>query len=517
MELHGLKFSDLTYLAPELTLVISAIVLSLIDMLMPKRLSRTLIGWLSLVSIVLSVGFVIHQLGVKFDFASFSFTQGDIVRTELLHFSYRIDAFGGLLKLILLIATGFIVLMSIGSIKKTEIPDTGEYYYFLLPAVLGGMIMVSSADLITLFVGLELLSITSYILVGMRKLNGRSNEAAFKYIVQGGIASAMILYGMSFLYGISGSTNLMEINGALAQSGSSFTALIYVSFFLILAGLGFKIAAAPFHSWAPDVYQGAPTPVTAFLAVVSKGAAIALLFRFVYQIFYGVAGTVDQPIFKDVIFTISVLAAIAMIVGNVLALRQRNFKRLLAFSGVANAGYLLVPIAAEFGLVHYTNYSEFIFYLIAYTFTNLGAFAVFAMIENASDTEQTRGFAGLYYRAPWTAVAMVILVLSLAGFPVTGGFFGKLFILLGALETAKYWLAAIMIGTSVISYYYYFGLIRQMFMRSDMEDKDVKPTVPLAITIWICTAITLLLGFFPQVLLNYIQSIFMVGKDLFMS
>jgi NADH-quinone oxidoreductase subunit N len=517
MELHGLKFSDLSYLAPELTLVISAIVLSLIDMIIPKRVSRTLIGWLSLVGIVISTGFVIHQLGVKFDFASFSFTQGELVRTELLHFSYRIDAFGGLLKLIFLIATGFIVLMSIGSIKKAEIPDTGEFYYFLLPALLGGMIMVSSADLITLFVGLELLSITSYILVGMRKLNGRSNEAAFKYIVQGGIASAMILYGMSFLYGISGSTNLMEINGALAQSGSSFTALIYVSFFLMLAGLGFKIAAAPFHSWAPDVYEGAPTPVTAFLAVVSKGAAIALLFRFVYQLFYGVAGAVDQPIYQDVIFTISVLAAIAMIVGNVLALRQRNFKRLLAFSGVANAGYLLVPIAAEFGLVHYTNFSEFIYYLIAYTFTNIGAFAVFAMIENASNTEQTRGFAGLYYRAPWTAVAMVILVLSLAGFPVTGGFFGKLFIILGALETSKYWLVAIMIGTSVISYYYYFGLIRQMFMRSDMEDVDTKPTVPLVITMWTCAGITLLLGFFPQVLLNYIQSIFIVGKDLFMS
>jgi NADH-quinone oxidoreductase subunit N len=517
MELHGLKFSDLSYLAPELTLVISAIVLSLIDMFMPKRLNRTLLGWLSLVSIVISAGFVIHQLGVKFDFASFTFTQGELVRTELLHFSYRIDAFGGLLKLIFLIATGFIVLMSIGSIKKAEIPDTGEFYYFLLPALLGGMIMVSSADLITLFVGLELLSITSYILVGMRKLNGRSNEAAFKYIVQGGIASAMILYGMSFLYGISGSTNLMEINGALAKSGSSFTALIYVSFFLMLAGLGFKIAAAPFHSWAPDVYQGAPTPVTAFLAVVSKGAAIALLFRVVYQLFYGVAGSADQPIYKDIIFTISVLAAIAMIVGNVLALRQRNFKRLLAFSGVANAGYLLVPIAAEFGLVHYTNFSEFIFYLIAYTFTNIGAFAVFAMVENASDTEQTRGFAGLYYRAPWTAVAMVILVLSLAGFPVTGGFFGKLFIILGALETTKYWLVAIMIGTSVISYYYYFGLIRQMFMRSDMEAVDAKPTGPLAVTIWVCTAVTLLLGFFPQVLLNYIQSIFLVGKDLFMS
>jgi NADH-quinone oxidoreductase subunit N len=499
-----------------LTLVISAIVLSIIDLLMPKRMTRTLIGWLSLVSILISAGFVIQQLGVKFDFSAFAFTQLVPVRVDLLHYSYHVDVFGGFLKLLFLVATGLIVLMSIGSIKKAEIPDTGEFYYFLLPALIGGMIMVSSADLITLFIGLELLSITSYILVGMRKLNGRSNEAAFKYIVQGGIASAMILYGMSFLYGISGSTNLMEINSAMAQTSGSFTALIYVAFFLLLAGLGFKIAAAPFHSWAPDVYQGAPTPVTAFLAVVSKGAAIALLFRLVYQLFNGVKGTAGQPIYSDVMFTLAVLAAIAMVVGNVLALRQRNFKRLLAYSGVANAGYLIVPIAAEFGLVHYTNYSEFTFYLLAYAFMNIGAFAIFAMIENAADTEQTKGFSGLYYRAPWTAFAMVVLVLSLAGFPVTGGFFGKLFIILGALETGKYWLVAIMIGASVLSFYYYFGLIRQMFMRSDIELPDLKPTLPLAFVIWICTAGTLLLGFFPQVVLNYIQSIFSLGKDLFM-
>ncbi|MDB5053331.1 MAG: subunit of NADH:ubiquinone oxidoreductase [Bacilli bacterium] len=515
---QGLLWSDLSNLAPELTLVISAIVLSIIDLLLPKRISRTLLGWLSLIGIVISAFFVVVQMGVKFDFSNFAFTQGVQQKVNILNLSYRIDAFSDIMKLIFLMGTGLIVLMSIGSIKKSDIPDTGEFYYFLLPAVLGGMVMVSSGDLITLFVGLELLSITSYILVGMRKLNGRSNEAAFKYIVQGGIASALILYGMSFLYGISGSTNLTEINGALAQQADSFSALIYVAFFLLLAGLGFKIAAAPFHSWAPDVYQGAPTPITAFLAVVSKGAALAMLFRVMYQMFYGVASTTKNlPIFKDVMFAIIVLAAIAMIVGNILALRQRNFKRLLAFSGVANAGYLLVPIGIQFGLVHFTNYSEFTFYLLAYLFMNIGAFAVFAFIENASETEQVRGFAGLYYRAPWTAVAMVVFVLSLAGFPVTGGFFGKLFILLGVLENTNYWLAAVMIGSSVISYYYYFGFIRQMFMRSDMEAKDVKPSVPLALTIWICAVATVLLGFFPHIVLNYIQSIFSITNDLFMS
>lgn len=507
MELKGIHLSDLAYLAPELTLVISAVILSLLDLFMPRRANRSILGWLSLLGVILSAVFVILRLN-------------PVEPIQLLNQSYRIDDFANLLKLVFLGGTALVIFMSLGSVREEEIPHVGEYYYLLLPATLGTMIMASSGDLITLFVGLELLSITSYILVGMRKANWRSNEGAFKYMVNGGISSAMILYGMSFLYGMSGSTNISEINTALAQNAASFSALIYVAFFLLLAGFGFKIAAAPFHTWAADVYQGAPTPISAYLAVVSKGAGFAILFRVMYGVFYQISNDAASPVIpigQDILTSLAVLAAAAMIVGNLVALRQKNMKRLLAFSGVANAGYLLVPIATQFSMVHFTNFSEFIFYLIAYLFMNIGAFAVVMIIEKTENTEEMSGFSGLYYRAPWTAVAMILLVLSLAGLPVTGGFFGKIFIMLGTLENRMYWLAAIMIITSVLSYFYYFGIIRQMFMRGGNEAGEVKPALPLTITMWLCALAGLFLGFYPQGVLRYIQEIFTLGTDLFIS
>ncbi|RAV17364.1 NADH-quinone oxidoreductase subunit N [Paenibacillus contaminans] len=512
MEQQGLQLSDLYTLAPELTLVIAAIVISLIDLFIPKQVNRSLLGWLTLASIIVSGVFVSLQIGPTSLIDPANPESGELL--NLLGGSYRVDNFANLLKLILLGSTGLIILMSIGSVKEEDIPHKGEFYYFFLPAVLGAMITASSGDLITLFVGLELLSITSYIMVGMRKKDHKSNEGAFKYAILGAVSSATILYGMSFLYGMSGSTNLMAINAALQQADPSFSALIYVSFFLLLAGFGFKIAAAPFHNWAPDVYQGAPTPVTAFLAVVSKAAGFAILFRVMYGVFYGNSGTPEHPIGEDAFFSLSVLAAIAMIIGNVTALRQKNAKRLLAYSGIANAGYLLVPIATQFSLVHYTNFSEFAYYLLAYALMNIGAFAVLLIIERSTGSSEIRGYAGLYYRAPWTAAAMVLLILSLAGIPVTGGFFGKLFILMGTLQNQTYWLAAIMLATSVVSYYFYFSIIRQMFMRSD-ESSPIRTTPTLGITIWICTIGTVAMGAYPQGVLGWIQDMFKLTRDLF--
>lgn len=495
--------SDLVYLAPELTLVISAVVISLIDLFIPNKVNRTFLGWLTIAGLAVAAVFV----GMRLDL---------VEPIELLYQSYRIDNFANLLKLVLLAGTALVVFMSLNSVKNQDIPHLGEYYYMYLPAVLGGMIMVSSGDLITLFVGLELLSITSYIMVAMKKKDSLSNEGAFKYVVLGGISSAILLYGMSFLYGLSGSTNLTEINVALSEHAGSFGAMIYVAFFLILAGFGFKMAAAPFHAWAPDVYQGAPTPVAAFLAVVSKLAAVALLFRLTYVVFYGVGADPDQPIGSDIFLALSILAAFSMVAGNVMALRQKNMKRLLAYSGIANAGYLLVPIATEFSFSHASNFTEFFYYGVAYLLMNLGAFAVLMMVEATSKTSEIKGFAGLYYRAPLTAVAVVLLILSLAGLPITAGFFGKLFIVLGTIQTQAYWLAAVMVVSSVISYVYYFSIIRQMFMRSDTKDERLIATVPQQITLWFCAIAGIILGLFPGLLIRYAQSVFELTRDLFM-
>jgi NADH-quinone oxidoreductase subunit N len=502
MEQLRLQFADLALLGPELTLVIAAIVLSLLDLFMPRSVNRTVLGWLSVVSLIVSAVFVLLSLNPA-------------EPKQLLLLSYRVDDFANIFKLVLLVGAALIAFMSLGSVKEDEIPHVGEFYYLLLPATLGGMIMASSGDLITLYVGLELLSITSYILVAMRKHNAQSNEASFKYVVLGGISSAFILYGMSFLYGLSGSTAISDINTALGSGLMSMPGLVYLSFFLMLAGFGFKIAASPFHMWAPDVYQGAATPVTAFLAVVSKAAAFAIVFRVMYGIFaYG--AVMDQPFHGDVLMSLMVLAAIAMIAGNFIALRQNNMKRLLAYSGIANTGYLLVPIAVQFSLTHYSNFSELIFFLFAYLFMNIGAFALLMIMENSTGDENLSGLSGLYFRAPWTAVGAVIIVLSLAGLPVTGGFFGKLYIMFGAMQTQHYWLPAVMIGTSVVSFYYYFGLIRQMFMRSDYESKDIVIKAPVGITLWLCVAVTLVMGFYPQGVLGWIESVFTMSQDLFM-
>lgn len=500
-QLLRLQFSDLQYLLPELTIVIVAVLLSIIDLLLPKRVSRNTIGVIALVGIAAAVLFVARAMNVD-------------EPITLLAGSYRVDDFANLFKLLFLGGTGLIIFMSIGSINKEEIPHVGEFYYLLLPAMLGAMIMVSSADLITLFVGLELLSITSYILVGMRKKSQKSAEGAFKYIVLGSIASAFILYGMSFLYGMSGSTNLIEIGRGLHENFQAAPAVIYLSFFLMLGGFAFKIAAAPFHQWAPDVYQGAPTPVAAFLAVVSKVAAVAVLLRIIYMSYFGLGMNSHLPLSDDIFFSLALLAATAMILGNFIALRQRNMKRLLAYSGVANAGYLLVPLAAQISLFHFNVFAELYYYSVAYFLMNIGAFAVIMVVGKAAGHDEMSGFAGLYYRAPWTAFAVVLLVLSLAGLPITAGFFGKLYILLGALQMEMYWLAVIMIVTSVISFYYYFAIVKQMFMRGSGDTQRLPLTAPLAITIWICALGGVVLGMFPQWLLSQIDKIFSFIMDL---
>ena len=247
--------------------------------------------------------------------------------------------------------------MSLGTVKREDIADKGEYYYLLLPAAVGAMIMASSGDMLTLYIGLELLSITTYVLVGIRKHAVQSAEAAFKYVVTGGISSALILFGMSYLYGITGATNLGSMALSLQQHAGDYKALLYVAFFFLLAGLGIKIAAAPFHVWAPDVYQGAPTPITAFLAVVSKGAAFAIIIRLVYNVVFH-ASSPTAPLADDVFLAMLIMAAAAMVIGSAAALRQTNVKRLMALSGVANAGYLLVPVGLSLNGMHVSNFGS---------------------------------------------------------------------------------------------------------------------------------------------------------------
>ncbi|WP_424766615.1 NADH-quinone oxidoreductase subunit N [Paenibacillus sp. sgz302251] len=502
-----LTWTDMLYLAPELSLAAVFIMLVLLDLFLPKSSSRLLIGWGSLGGLLLSLALVLWRM--------LDMHQTGSAPIQLLANSYRIDDFGSLLKIVILTGSALIVLLAMGSLREEAgITEKGEYFYLLLPAVIGAMSMASSGNLITLYIGLELLSITSYVLVGMRRKSSKSAEAAFKYLVTGGVSSAFVLFGMSYLYGVTGSVDLAVIGQALPGALTDYKALVYVGFFFMLAGFGIKIAAAPFHAWAPDVYQGAPTPVSAFLAVISKGAALAVLFRILFNTVMIVAGVDEGVVSRDVFFALLVLSAAAMLVGTTTALGQKNVKRMLALSGVANAGYMLVPIGISITVVHSSNFSEFVFYLAVYLLMTIGAFAVLTVVSGASGHEELKSFSGMYYRAPWTAAAMVIFILSLAGLPVSGGFFGKLFILLGAASAKAYWLVAIMVVSSVISYYFYFGVVRQMFMRSGNIDREIHVPVPTGIVIWLCAIATLVLGLFPALLMNVIDAVFSIHYDL---
>ncbi|RJE85601.1 NADH-quinone oxidoreductase subunit N [Paenibacillus sp. 1011MAR3C5] len=453
-----LTWSDLLVMAPELALGAWFVLLVVLELLLPRKVSRSWIGGLTLTGLLGAFILVLMRMIES---------NGEVI--SLLGDSYRIDDFASLLKLLFLGATALIVLLGLGTVQQDRaITDKGEYFYLLLPAVIGAMTMASSENLVTLYIGLELLSITSYVLVGLRRKSSLSSEAAFKYVVTGGISSAFILFGMSYLYGVTGSVQLAAINAALPGALERYEALVYVGFLMMIIGFAIKIAAAPFHAWSLDVYQGAPTPIAAFLAVVSKGAALAVIFRLMFAtaLFANPEHTAVSGMSDELFFIVLLVAAASMLYGTLAALRQLNVKRLLALSGVANAGYLLVPIGISFTVGHLNNMSEFLFYLIAYLLMTIGAFAVHTAVSRAAGHDELKGYAGMYYRSPWTAIAMILLVLSLAGLPVSAGFFGKLFILLGAERAQAYWIVVIMVLSSVISYYFYFGLIRQMFMRS---------------------------------------------------
>ncbi|MFF2889942.1 NADH-quinone oxidoreductase subunit N [Paenibacillus sp. NPDC057967] len=453
-----LTWSDLLVMAPELALGAWFVLLVVLELLLPRKVSRSWIGGLTLTGLLGAFILVLLRMIES---------NGEVV--SLLGDSYRIDDFASLLKLLFLAATALIVLLGLGTVQQDRaIVDKGEYFYLLLPAVIGAMTMASSENLVTLYIGLELLSITSYVLVGLRRKSSLSAEASFKYVVTGGISSAFILFGMSYLYGVTGSVQLAGINAALPGALEQAEALVYAGFLMMIIGFAIKIAAAPFHAWSLDVYQGAPTPVAAFLAVVSKGAALAVVFRLMFAtaLFANPERTAVSSVSDELFFIVLLVAAASMLYGTLAALRQFNVKRLLALSGVANAGYFLVPVGISFTVGRLNNMSEFLFYLIAYLLMTIGAFAIHTIVSRAAGHDELKGYAGMYYRSPWTAIAMILFVLSLAGLPVSAGFFGKLFILLGAERAQAYWIVAIMVLSSVISYYFYFGLIRQMFMRS---------------------------------------------------
>lgn len=383
-------------------------------------------------------------------------------------------------------AGGLLVLLS-GSeyVYRFRLPS-GEFYGLFLLAMAGAGFMASANNLLTFYVGLELLSFSSYIMVGLQLEDDTSNEAVLKYFFNGAIASAILLFGASWLFGLTGTIDFGVMAQRLAD-GTTPGLLTTIALAFVIGGFGFKLASVPFHLWAPDVYQGAPTPVAAFLSVGSKGAALAAALR----VFYVALAPVSDR------WTLywGILAAVSMTWGNVTALQQTNIKRLFGYSSVAQGGYILVGLAAgtQLGL------TSAMFYMLVYTLTNIGAFAVITALANAGGTYEISGFSGLARRHPYLGVAMLVFLLSLVGVPFTAGFFGKFHLIGAAVEAGLIWLAVITAVNSVISVGYYYNVIRTMYLRPAPEGAPVvAPGMALTTAVTVALIGTLGAGIIPQ-------------------
>jgi NADH-quinone oxidoreductase subunit N len=467
--LSSINFAWLPIL-PLVTVSVAAMIVLLVGVRIEDDDSEGL-GWLSIASLALAFVFSLAMVGVNG--SAFS---GAIA----------IDGFSVFFEALILIAAGFTILMSLDYASETRLPGA-EYYSLLLFATLGMMLMAVGGDLIVIFVGLETMSIAIYVLAGLRRNDPRSNEAALKYFLLGAFSTGFLLYGIALTYGATGSIKLEAIRHAL-EGASSVNPLLLLGIALLLIGFGFKVAAVPFHMWTPDVYEGAPTPVTAFMAVGVKLAAFAAFLR-VFMVHFG-------PVSVDWAWVLWVIAAITMTTGNLIALVQTNIKRMLAYSAIAHAGYILVGMTA----VDAHAGASVLYYLLAYAFTNLGAFSVVVALERTGEpSDLISDYRGLAERRPVLAAAMAIFLFSLTGVPPLAGFVSKFYIFSAALSAGLVWLVIIAVLNSVIAAYYYIYVVVAMYMQEDgvaVPSITAKPALAAAIAL--AALGTILIGIYPQ-------------------
>lgn len=497
--------ADLKLIAPEIILTVCACVALVIEVVLPRRLSRWT-GYFALAATGLAAASVV-VLG-------WPFLSGADAGSGLTGFygTVKVDGFAVVFKLIFLAAAALTAAVSLRYLD-VEGEQRGEYYSLLLFATVGMMFLASGYDLIVLYISLELMAVTFYVLVGYAKRERRSNEAGMKYFLLGAFSSGILLYGMSLLFGVAGSTNLGDIAPALARAASpaaqdfagfSLRPLVLLGMIGLAAGLFFKIAAVPFHMWAPDAYEGAPTPVTAFLSTGSKAASFALFARIFLEALGGLRA--------DWAPLLGLVAAVTIMVGNWAAVTQDNSKRLLAYSSVSNAGYLLLGVVAANGY----GYTGLVVYLVVYTFMNVGAFGVIiALRRRGVIGDEVDDLTGLGQKAPGMALMMTIFMLSLGGLPVTGGFIGKWFLFGGVIQRGAtegkdwyYWLAGWAALNTVVSFYYYVRFIRAMYIGD--REPDARPlslSAPLQTALVVCAVAVIFIGVYPHPLIKAAEAV----------
>ena len=472
----GYTFLDFYFLLPEIVLTSGLLAVLVADAAAPRQ-RQPWLAWLAL-AVLGATGIALLPF----------WGLGVTAARELM----AVDGFALFFKTLFLMAAAITILFS-KSYLEVEGARPGEYYFLILCATLGMMVMASGIDLITLFIGLETMAVSFYVLTGFLKPSRRSNEAAVKYFVLGAFSLGILLYGMSLLYGLTGTTKLRDIAIALADAPSS--AGLRLAVVLIAAGMAFKIAAVPFHMWAPDVYEGAHTPITAFLSVGSKAASFAMLLRLLLE-----GLTMVSPEWRTLFYTLAVLS---MTVGNIAAITQSNVKRMLAYSSIAHAGYLLI------GVVTATprGVTAMLVYLMVYAFMQLGAFAVIALLRRQDVVgDELKDLSGLFVRSPWAAICMLIFMLSLGGIPPTAGFMGKFWLFGAAIEAGYVWLAVIGVLNSALSLYYYVRVVVFMWMKQEVSASELLPAPALGVALAVALTGTLVLGIYPAPLFEFAET-----------
>ncbi len=465
MDKLGNILHSLNFFYPEIALTLTFFILLLVDLFFRK--SKHLLPVLSL------IGYVITGY--------FSFTtpnaSGFLFSTGMANVGlYITDSFAFYFKLIILLSLIYTVLFSILSKEINESTENrGEYYALLASFGLGMFLLTSSTDLITIYLAFEMVSLSSYILAGFTRKVPRSAEASLKYIIFGAVASGVMIYGISILYGLTGTTNIYLINFYLANQNYNTLTLV-IAGLMIIGGFGFKISMAPFHFWTPDVYEGAPITITAVLSVASKAAGFAILIRFLKVAFVDYAATNLQASLWAILpgfqwnDILAVLSVLTMTLGNLAALWQNNLKRMLAYSSIAHAGYML----SGFVILDNQGILAILIYFAIYLFMNLGAFFIVMLISDKLGSEDIDDYTGLGYKAPFLTVSLTIFLVSLTGIPPTAGFIAKLYLFAALVNTGWLWLALVGVVNSVISLYYYMRVVKNMFLRESISTYEQK-------------------------------------------
>lgn len=461
----SLSLSDLLLLLPEILLTVWLCVILIVDFSLP-RLPKERLAYLSVGGLVATLGCL-----AWFDYSHIS--------GALFGNMFVLDRMAIFFKMFVLGSTILVILVSIEYVNRFTF-FRGEYYFLVVMSAIGMMFMSSANDLLSVFVSLEFSTLGFYVLVSYLRDDVASNEAGLKFFILGVFAAGLFAYGISLVYGETGKLVFSDMASAQATPG------LIIGFLLIFAALGFKIGAVPFHSWIPDTYHGAPTPVTAFLSIAPKGAALAILLRI-----FLVALATLKPMWVSLLVAVSVLS---MTYANIVAIAQRNIKRLLAYSGVAQIGNVLIGLAAGTKM----GSDAILFYLLAYLFANLGAFAVVIAVSHAIGRDEIDDYSGLNRRSPFLAFSMLLFLLSLAGVPPLAGFIGKLYIFIAAIKEGLYTLIVVGLINIVISMYYYLIVVKKMYINEPIDPTPISISGPMKAVIYVGLAGTLVIGIYPQ-------------------